>query len=167
MRNNQLDAVLLWPHPQEGTCMAERSFRLEDEGRDGPVSTLDWTLENFKAIEHASIPLERLVALTGPNSSGKSSVIQSLLLVAQSSMDDISLNGPLCRLGDPRDVIRAGTDELRFTLTTQIRETRRRPRKKEWSIELALVASGHDLKVREINIAIDGEQALSASLALS
>lgn len=143
--------------------MAERSFRLEDEGRDGPVSTLDWTLENFKAIEHASIPLERLVALTGPNSSGKSSVIQSLLLVAQSSMDDISLNGPLCRLGDPRDVIRAGTDELRFTLTTQIRETRRRPRKKEWSIELALVASGHDLKVREINIAIDGEQALSAS----
>ena len=65
-------------------------------------------------MEHASLPLSPLNVLLGPNSSGKSSLIQSLLLLAQSTEDEIILNGPLVRLGDPADVIRTGCDSVAF-----------------------------------------------------
>ncbi|MEU2110701.1 DUF3696 domain-containing protein [Streptomyces sp. NPDC019507] len=42
------------------------------------------TLHNFKAFQHAEIPLGPLTLLTGLNSSGKSSVLQSLALLRQS-----------------------------------------------------------------------------------
>ncbi|QIK83847.1 AAA family ATPase [Sanguibacter sp. HDW7] len=48
--------------------------------------------------------------MTGVNSSGKSSMIQSLLLMTQSLYNDTScvLNGPLVRLGDAQDLVREG-----------------------------------------------------------
>ncbi|MGW9452708.1 AAA family ATPase [Streptomyces sp. NPDC055632] len=42
------------------------------------------TLHNYKAFQHAEIPLGPLTLLTGLNSSGKSSVLQSLALLRQS-----------------------------------------------------------------------------------
>ncbi|MFF6786162.1 DUF3696 domain-containing protein [Streptomyces sp. NPDC012510] len=42
------------------------------------------TLTNFKAFQHADIPLGPLTLLTGLNSSGKSTVIQALALLRQS-----------------------------------------------------------------------------------
>ncbi|MFJ4869506.1 DUF3696 domain-containing protein [Streptomyces sp. NPDC088757] len=42
------------------------------------------TLHNYKAFRHAEIPLGPLTLLTGLNSSGKSSVLQSLALLRQS-----------------------------------------------------------------------------------
>ncbi|UUY50381.1 DUF3696 domain-containing protein [Streptomyces yangpuensis] len=42
------------------------------------------TLHNFKAFQHAELPLGPLTLLTGLNSSGKSSVLQSLALLRQS-----------------------------------------------------------------------------------
>ncbi|BAH47017.1 AAA family ATPase [Rhodococcus sp. NPDC019627] len=71
---------------------------------------IQWTVRNFKALEHATLPLDRLNVLVGPNSSGKSSLIQSLLLLAQSTDDEVILNGPLVRLGDPLDVISADSE---------------------------------------------------------
>lgn len=68
----------------------------------------EWGVSNFKALEYATLPLIMLDVILGPNSSGKSSLLQSLLLLAQSTEDEIILNGPLVRLGDPRDVIRRG-----------------------------------------------------------
>ncbi|MCV7082052.1 DUF3696 domain-containing protein [Mycolicibacterium insubricum] len=72
----------------------------------------EWGVSNFKALEYATLPLVNLDVILGPNSSGKSSLLQSLLLLAQSTEDEIILNGPLVRLGDPSDVIRRGNDGL-------------------------------------------------------
>ncbi|WP_435092157.1 AAA family ATPase [Clavibacter michiganensis] len=69
-----------------------------------------WHIEDFKGIASASIDITpgRRTILTGVNSSGKSSLIQSLLLVAQSLHSDsqLTLNGPLVRLGDAQDLMR-------------------------------------------------------------
>lgn len=77
-----------------------------------PQGVAEWGVSNFKALEYATLPLIMLDVILGPNSSGKSSLLQSLLLLAQSTEDEIILNGPLVRLGDPGDVIRRGHDVL-------------------------------------------------------
>ncbi|MFI1886919.1 AAA family ATPase [Streptomyces tsukubensis] len=85
------------------------------------------TLHNYKAFQHAEIPLGPLTLLTGLNSSGKSSVLQSLALLRQSyeagDLMDTSflpearglrtgvvnqgflLNGELVRLGTGEDIL--------------------------------------------------------------
>ncbi|MBE8606870.1 DUF3696 domain-containing protein [Vibrio sp. OPT10] len=67
-------------------------------------------LTNFKCFKRLALPLTNLTALTGFNASGKTSTIQSILLLAQNIQktrqdDKISLNGPLVRLGSPGDVL--------------------------------------------------------------
>ena len=42
------------------------------------------TLENFKCFRHVSINPKLLTVLIGPNGTGKSSVLQALLLLKQS-----------------------------------------------------------------------------------
>jgi len=67
-------------------------------------------LRNFKCFESASIPLRELTLLAGLNGMGKSSVIQSLLLLRQSYLDGLlpgtglELNGSLVQLGAAKDV---------------------------------------------------------------
>lgn len=71
-------------------------------------------LENFKTFEQLSIPLRPLTLLTGMNGMGKSSVMQSLLLLRQSYLGRLSgdraatprlvLNGDLIQLGTGRDI---------------------------------------------------------------
>lgn len=72
----------------------------------------EWFIENFKALGYAGTSLPPLTVLTGPNSSGKSSLLQSILLLAQSDESEIVLNGPLATLGQPGDVIRSGTNAV-------------------------------------------------------
>ncbi|TAX99795.1 AAA family ATPase [Rhizobium leguminosarum] len=69
-----------------------------------------WHLKNFKSFRDAA-PLEmsQINVLAGANSSGKSSIIQSILLLKQTVQygarsRPIAFNGPLLRLGDFRDV---------------------------------------------------------------
>lgn len=73
-----------------------------------------WQLRDFKGIVSAELDIRRgkTTVLTGVNSSGKSSMIQSLLLVAQSLYNDSSvvLNGPLVRLGGAQDLVREGAN---------------------------------------------------------
>ncbi|MFC3295513.1 AAA family ATPase [Clavibacter michiganensis] len=122
----------------------------------------EWSIENFKSIEYASLPLSNLVVLTGANSSGKSSLIQSLLLLAQSSDDEIILNGPLVRLGDPIDVIRSGTDSLTLSYTLVSPTTNQRA-SSEWAFSIRLVAGAQTLEIADFDAAVDGEQVLSAT----
>lgn len=85
-----------------------------------------WTLGNFKSVaENTSLQLAPLTVLAGANSSGKSTFLQSILLVAQTlkasaSQQPIILNGELVRLGYLKDVLHNATDtspfELGFTL---------------------------------------------------
>lgn len=68
-----------------------------------------WRLENFKSIRQLDLDLAPLTVLVGANSSGKSSVLQSVLLVSQSAQGDtdgdaFALNGPLASLGDYKDM---------------------------------------------------------------
>jgi energy-coupling factor transporter ATP-binding protein EcfA2 len=73
-----------------------------------------WRVKNFKGLRTAELDIQqgKATILTGVNSSGKSSVIQSLLLAAQSlqSENQVVLNGPLVRLGDAQDLVREGAD---------------------------------------------------------
>jgi predicted ATPase len=69
-----------------------------------------WTVENFKSIgKEIVLPLSPITALVGANSSGKSSIIQSILLIKQTLQyatadRPIALNGPLLKLGTFDDV---------------------------------------------------------------
>jgi len=88
-----------------------------------------WTVDCFKSIgERTSLPLKHLTVFAGSNSSGKSSVLQSILLVAQSlasprAKTPIVLNGPLVQLGRFKDVAFSGSEKnlitIGFTLDEQ------------------------------------------------
>jgi predicted ATPase len=82
-------------------------------------------LENFKCFEALSLPLRKLTLLTGFNAAGKSTSLQTILLLAQTLRSDergseLRLNGPLVRLGSPGDVInrRHGGNQLVLGLET-------------------------------------------------
>lgn len=68
-------------------------------------------LHNFKCFENISFDLSPLNILSGVNGMGKSTVIQSLLLLRQSHMqktlehEGLSLNGDLISIGTPRDAL--------------------------------------------------------------
>lgn len=70
-------------------------------------------IRNFKCFEALSLPLAPLTLLTGFNAAGKSSVLQTVLLLAQALRQGgrsrrLLLNGPLMKLGTPGDVLREG-----------------------------------------------------------
>ncbi|MCL7421791.1 MAG: DUF3696 domain-containing protein [Methylobacter sp.] len=73
-------------------------------------------ISNFKCFLDESIELRPLSVLSGINGMGKSSCLQSLLLLRQSwlssaSMDKALLNGPLISLGHPDDVLYEGVQD--------------------------------------------------------
>lgn len=85
------------------------------------------TLNNFKAFKHQEILLRPLTLLSGLNGMGKSSLLQSLLLLRQSYQQRILataggtglvLNGDLVELGTGRDVLfdNAEEDAIHFML---------------------------------------------------
>ena len=69
-----------------------------------------WSVSNFKSIrDETSVPLAPLTIFAGSNSSGKSTILQSLLLVCQTLAHKIGsrsvvLNGTLTRLGQFDDL---------------------------------------------------------------
>lgn len=81
-------------------------------------------LDNFKRFSSFRCDLKRLTLLTGVNSGGKSSVIQSLLLLHSRTVsgDSLALNGPYAlSLGEASNVIHSGaelSDEVRLGLST-------------------------------------------------
>lgn len=113
-----------------------------------------WAVRNFKAIDYASTPLQGLIALAGANSSGKSSLLQSLLLVAQSGDQEVSLNGNLVRLGVPRDVVRSGASTLSIACTAKLESE---DSSAEWHVELTLRPTLEGLQVSECAVTKNGE----------
>ena len=70
-------------------------------------------LENFKCFESLNLDTAPLTLLTGFNAAGKSTSLQTLLLLCQTlraprGVSDLRLNGPLVNLGSPGDVINWG-----------------------------------------------------------
>lgn len=80
-------------------------------------------IQNFKSHGNTLLPLAPLTLLTGVNGSGKSSVIQSLLLLRQSYKkqrlgEALILNDDLCSIGTGKDAIFQSADEnfIQFAL---------------------------------------------------
>lgn len=81
-------------------------------------------LRNFKCFEDQLLPFRNLTLLAGLNGVGKSSILQSLLLLRQSKLDGLldrvglSLNGDLVEMGTVKDIFFEGAnkDEIEFSL---------------------------------------------------
>lgn len=82
-------------------------------------------VKNFKCFEDETFPLGQLTVLSGINGMGKSSFMQSLLMLRQSALGsngniEAHLNGPLVDLGFSDDVLFEGAkdqDDISFELT--------------------------------------------------
>jgi len=82
------------------------------------------TLKNFKPFENQSFSLKPLTLLAGLNSTGKSSLLQSLLLLRQSFQQNLldnvglALNGDLVSIGTAKDALckRAKEDSITFEI---------------------------------------------------
>ena len=70
------------------------------------------TLENFKCFRQVSINPKRLTVLIGPNGTGKSSILQALLLLKQSVGEQkIKCQGDFINLGDPTELVPSFLEE--------------------------------------------------------
>ncbi len=82
-------------------------------------------LKNFKPFEEQLLEFRPLTLLSGLNSTGKSSVLQSLLLLRQSYQQGLlpktglALNGELVCIGTAQDALyeEAKEDLISFTIT--------------------------------------------------
>ena len=83
--------------------------------------------ESFKCFSSLDLPLAPLTLFTGLNAAGKSSSLQTLLLLAQTvrghhETAELKLNGPMAHLGIPTDVIniKIGGARLALGFTTDL-----------------------------------------------
>lgn len=85
------------------------------------------TIQNFKCFESVTLTLAPLTILTGLNGSGKSTVLQSLLLLRQSHMSgflargSLQLNGEYVQIGAADDALYqwAESQNIAFTMTSE------------------------------------------------
>ena len=75
------------------------------------------TLDNFKCFEHFYMPLRPLTLIVGTNGAGKSSIIQSMLLLRQSCLDkdvdwreNLVINSGLVELDSASDILYASVE---------------------------------------------------------
>lgn len=87
-----------------------------------------WSLSNFKSVEkETTLSFRPLTVFSGANSSGKSTVLQSILLVAQTLQNPIAsrsvvLNGAIKQLGSYSDIVsmRDSTKNIQIGFTVSV-----------------------------------------------
>ena len=130
------------------------------------------TVGNFKRFQNASIKLERLNIIVGPNNSGKSSLVGALRLICQTldSYDDqvpLLLNGPFGDFGTYKDLIyknhRGRPLEIQFELDIPSVDFGN-SENSVLKIDLVFKYSQEDREVyaQSIKIALDGDHLASA-----
>ena len=72
-------------------------------------------LENFKAHKDTRIPLQRLTALVGPNSSGKTSVLQGMFIIHRLMLHDIT--DTISGRWAPDVIARKGSNDIELRLS--------------------------------------------------
>lgn len=147
-----------------------------------PMLTTAWSITNFKSVERAKVSLRagQLTILTGTNSIGKSSLLQSILMLCQSMNNygtELVLNGALARLGVPEDIVRDGCDSCQIGLDYGIATGRRNDERKidvSCDISLRPTRSGQQnseltgLDLAGLRIAFDnGEEFVLTSTGLN
>ncbi|MDR2353247.1 MAG: DUF3696 domain-containing protein [Deltaproteobacteria bacterium] len=81
-----------------------------------------WNVSNYKSIrEETGLNFAPLTIFVGPNNSGKSAFIQSILLVSQTWLDnectsDVILNGFITKLGQFKDLKSINGEKSRITI---------------------------------------------------
>jgi ABC-type dipeptide/oligopeptide/nickel transport system ATPase component len=94
------------------------------------------TVSNFKALSAVEVDLSSLTVIVGANSSGKSSLLQSILMLCQSAVEVspgyVNLNSEILQLGTSNEVITkydsdksAGPIEIGFTFPSTVIERAR------------------------------------------
>ncbi|AYF98650.1 AAA family ATPase [Protaetiibacter intestinalis] len=132
-----------------------------------------WQITNFKGIARAEFDISpgHATVITGVNSSGKSSTIQSLLLTAQSLYDDgpIVLNGPLVRLGDAEDLVREGAESNSIGIRLNLDPARsaRGPSDPEAQVSYELVSSEDHSTLRARRVTIERTEFSSEPFVLA
>lgn len=86
-------------------------------------------IHNFKCFDHITLDMKAVNILTGINGMGKSTIIQSLLLLRQSylknnKMDGLFLNGKYVELGNGQDILyeKAEEESIGLGYTTDTRK---------------------------------------------
>lgn len=85
-----------------------------------------WSIENFKPIVNSGeLKLAPVTVLAGRNSSGKSSLLQSILMIAQTLSNPLPErallpNGPLVQLGTFEDILSEFSDSRNLTLQFEL-----------------------------------------------
>ena len=77
-----------------------------------PLPLKSWGLSWFKSVQHSKVELAPLTVLVGKNSAGKSSLIQSILLLSGNQVNDtgtLQLNTPLFKGGTLADLLNRGS----------------------------------------------------------
>lgn len=112
------------------------------------------TIQNFKSIETIAIECSNLNVFTGLNGMGKSSIIQSLLLLRQSygkgtlQTGGLSLNGDLVEIGVAKEALYefADKEEITFNLDFDGKNT------KSWTFAYEINNEGYESKYSESDI---------------
>jgi len=107
-------------------------------------------INNFKCFNSLSLPLAPLTLLTGFNAAGKSTALQSLLLLAQALRSntqaaELNLNGSLARLGTLGEVLNSGRDNVIFSVEDDMAEI-------TWSLQAKDRTKGGFLQIQNIEI---------------
>ena len=84
-------------------------------------------LESFKSIARLEQELGQLTVVVGENSAGKSSLLQSIVMMSQIARSDavgsdVPLHGNEIDLGDFKDVVHSGVAADEITVSLTIRE---------------------------------------------
>src|SRR5580704_15013705 len=114
-------------------------------------------LENFKCFEALDLSLAPLTLLTGFNAAGKSTALQTILVLAQTIRtqevgSELRLNGPLVALGSPGDIINQDTtgSQLALGIRTSAAELL-------WSFGINESFNRRTLNVLELQVHADGQ----------
>jgi predicted ATPase len=142
-----------------------------------------WELEGFRSIrDRTVVDLGQMNVLVGANSAGKSSLIQSILLAAQTlgtawTPRPLVLNGPLVQLGLPDDCVNENAKQFSFGFeycTPDDSDMISAPRDQKGSVEakatFQVKGSNLDLdycQVSTVSEAGDDEQGIKQSLTFS
>jgi predicted ATPase len=94
----------------------------------------NWSVKHFKSVyENTKLEMSPLTIFTGANSSGKSTIIQSLLLTTQTLQNNVHsksliLNGHIIKLGNFRDILSnnqpSNEIEIGFEIDFNVNEAR-------------------------------------------
>lgn len=123
-------------------------------------------INGFKCFDEVFLSLSNLTLLTGFNAAGKSSLIQSILLMAQAikygnNAAEILLNGPLVNLGLPSDVFHQSKndkeEDAKISFSFEFDDFKvawdfKYPKKKNYPVLVLSEISYNDIENKIINI---------------